>query len=318
MEEKKKLKNEYAVGESFSCGKIELECVAGDSCLHCYFGDFESCDAVRPIVGECAMLHRSDGTGVVFKKVVRKEGAASDTKKVNNVIPERKVGEVFLYQGVLYQCLEDKDNVCKNNCALNSILPCGCIELLKVFGYCRMKNRSYGQSVYFVKLPNRIVPLSKDANIGDIVEYQGDLYRIEESDKCRGCEFYSSGYAYILEGAPCPCKICPCSPHERSDNKGVIFVKYDEKSSELIRKHYAISSINEGGQKKQKKSYFEVGEDFSYGLVRLRCEEHKLCQGCFFENRGEVSCFAASKSVGNCSGGCRPDKKTVIFKKVEE
>lgn len=46
MEEKKKLKNEYAVGESFSCGKIELECVAGDSCLHCYFGDFESCDAV--------------------------------------------------------------------------------------------------------------------------------------------------------------------------------------------------------------------------------------------------------------------------------
>lgn len=71
-------------------------------------------------------------------------------------------------------------------------------------------------------------------------------------------------------------------------------------------------------KRSKKKSYFEVGEDFSYGLVRLRCEEHKLCQGCFFENRGEVSCFAASKSVGNCSGGCRPDKKTVIFKKVEE
>lgn len=120
MEEKKKLKNEYAVGESFSCGKIELECVAGDSCLHCYFCDFESCDAVRPIVGECAMLHRSDGTGVVFKEVVRKEGAASDTKKVNNVIPERKVGEVFLYQGDLYQCLEDKKyNICINDCVLN-------------------------------------------------------------------------------------------------------------------------------------------------------------------------------------------------------
>lgn len=37
MEEKKKLKNEYAVGESFSCGKIELECVAGDSCFALLF-----------------------------------------------------------------------------------------------------------------------------------------------------------------------------------------------------------------------------------------------------------------------------------------
>ena len=317
MEEKKNLKNEYAVGERFSCGKIELECVADNSCLHCYFGEFESCNTIRHIVGECTRLHRSDGTGVVFKKVVRKEGAASDTKKVNNVIPERKVGEVFLYQGVLYQCLEDKDNVCKNNCALNSILPCGCIELLKVFGYCRMRNRSDGQSVYFVKLPNRIVPLSKDANIGDIVEYQGDFYRIEESNKCRGCEFHISGYA----SKPCPSNICPCSSYERSDNKGVIFVKCDEKSSELIRKHCAISSINEGGQKKQKKSYFEIGEEFSYGLVRLRCEEDKgsLCKGCYFKNGGKSSCHNATyEEIGNCSGGARPDKKSVIFKKVEE
>lgn len=281
MEEKKKLKNEYAVGERFSCGKIELECVADNSCLHCYFGELESCDAIRPIVGECSILHRSDGTGVVFKEVVKKEGAASDTKKVNNVIPERKVGEVFLYKGALYQCLEDKKcNTCINDCALNGLLLCGYIEFLKVFGYCGMNNRSDGQSVHFVKLPNRIVPLSNDANIGDIVEYKGDLYRIEESEKCEGCEFYSIG-------KPCPSNICPCSPHERSDNKGVIFVKYDEKSSELIRKHYAISSINEGEQKKQKKSYFEVGEDFSYGLVRLRCEEHKLCQGCFLKIVGK-------------------------------
>lgn len=317
MEEKKKLKNEYAVGESFSCGKIELECVAGDSCLHCYFGDFESCDAVRPIVGECAMLHRSDGTGVVFKEVVKKEGAASDTKKVNNVIPERKVGEVFLYQGDLYQCLEDKKyNICINDCVLNGSLLCGYIEFLKVFGYCGMNNRSDRQSVYFVKLPNRIVPLSNDANIGDIVEYKGDLYRIEESEKCEGCEFYSGEYA----SKPCPPNICPCSSHERSDNKGIIFVKYDEKSSELIRKHYAISSINKSGQKKQKKTYFEIGEDFSYGLVRLRCEEDNapLCQGCYFENWGKASCHVNCGTVGNCSGRYRPDKKSVIFKKVEE
>lgn len=316
MEEKKKLKNEYAVGESFPCGKIELECVAGDSCLHCYFGDLESCDAVRPIVGECAMLHRSDGTGVVFKEVVKKEGAASDTKKVNNVIPERKVGEVFLYKGALYQCLKDENDVCKNNCALQCLWLCGSVEFLKVFGYCESKKRSDGQPVYFVKLPNRIVPLSNDANIGDIVEYKGDLYKIEESDKCGGCEFYNGKYA----SKPCSFNIFPCSPHERSDNKGIIFVKYDEKSSELIRKHYAISSINKSGQKKQKKTYFEIGEEFSYGLVRLRCEEDNasLCQGCYFENWGKVSCRVNYGTVGNCSGRYRPDKKSVIFKKVEE
>lgn len=133
MKKKKKL-NEYAVGERFSCGKIELECVADNSCLHCYFGELESCNAITPIVGECAMLCRSDGTGVVFKEVVKKEGAASDTKKVNNVIPERKVGEVFLYQGNLYQCLEDNNNnVCKNNCALNGSWECGNEEYLKGF-----------------------------------------------------------------------------------------------------------------------------------------------------------------------------------------
>lgn len=313
MEEKKNLKNEYAVGERFSCGKIELECVADNSCLHCYFGGLESCDAIRPIVGECSILHRSDGTGVVFKEVVRKEGAASDTKKVNNVIPERKVGEVFLYQGALYQCLKDENDVCKNNCALQCLWLCGSVEFLKVFGYCESKKRSDGQPVYFVKLPNRIVPLSNDANIGDIVEYKGDLYKIEESDKCGGCEFYS-------KGRPCPYNICPCASHERSDNKDIIFVKYDEKSSELIRKHYAISSINKSGQKKQKKTYFEIGEEFSYGLVRLRCEEDNapLCQGCYFENWGKAYCHVNYGTVGDCSGRYRPDKKSVIFKKVEE
>lgn len=316
MEEKKKLKNEYAVGESFSCGKIELECVTGDGCLHCYFGELESCAAITPIIGECAMPCRSDMTSVIFKEVVKKESPASDTKKENNVIPERKVGEVFLYQGALYQCLKDENDVCKNNCDMRDSLTCGYKESLKVRGNCGANKRSDGQSVYFVKLPNRIVPLSNDANIGDIVEYKGDLYRIEESNKCRRCDFYSR----VLIGDQCPCKICPCSPSERSDNKGVIFVKYDKKSSELIRKHYAISSINESGQKKQKKSYFEIGEEFSYGLVRLRCEEDNgpLCQGCYFENHGKASCYAAYKATGNCSGGCRPDKKSVIFKKVEE
>ena len=74
------------------------------------------------------------------------------------------------------------------------------------------------------------------------------------------------------------------------------------------------------GKRSKRKTYFEIGEDFSYGLVRLRCEEDNapLCQGCYFENWGKASCHVNCGTVGNCSGRYRPDKKSVIFKKVEE
>lgn len=70
MEEEKKIKKEYAVGERFTCGLLELKVVASESCLFCHFGDLDDCGgSLQDIVGHCSRLYRSDNRSIVFQKV---------------------------------------------------------------------------------------------------------------------------------------------------------------------------------------------------------------------------------------------------------
>lgn len=108
---------------------------------------------------------------------------------------------------------------------------------------------------------------------------------------CEGCYFIGKE------------TICPlCTKNMRSDKKNVIYkVLYDPSKSEP-------------------KTYFEVGEEFQMGLVRLRCEEEEeneeavradeLCLNCFFRN---IHCDSVRGCIGNCFGEDRPDGKDVVF-----
>lgn len=60
---------------------------------------------------------------------------------------ERKIGEVFEYNGEWYQCLES------DGCALCNFKELiNCSEILDIRGHCRSDNRSDGKSAIFKKL----------------------------------------------------------------------------------------------------------------------------------------------------------------------
>lgn len=64
-----KQKTEFAVGEVFQCGLVQLKVEEGKGCKNCYFCESEECSFLENIVGECVQSNRKDGTSVIFKKV---------------------------------------------------------------------------------------------------------------------------------------------------------------------------------------------------------------------------------------------------------
>ena len=60
---------EHKIGETFEYDGVRLKVEAGNVCFGCYFWDeHKSCFDKEEIVGRCA-YGRTDGTGVIFKKV---------------------------------------------------------------------------------------------------------------------------------------------------------------------------------------------------------------------------------------------------------
>lgn len=68
-----------------------------------------------------------------------------------------------------------------------------------------------------------------------------------------------------------------------------------------------------------KKKEFNIGEEFDFGLIRIRCVESKknkeYCpKSCVFKG---LNCFAIRDSfVGECVPDERTDGKSVCFKKI--
>lgn len=64
----------------------------------------------------------------------------------------------------------------------------------------------------------------------------------------------------------------------------------------------------------EKKEY-AVGEEFQFGLKKLRCIEHHGCHGCIFD---KTRCDAFIRDcVGHCSYHERTDATGVIFVEVK-
>lgn len=68
-----------------------------------------------------------------------------------------------------------------------------------------------------------------------------------------------------------------------------------------------------------KRKEFKVGEVFTCGLVKLRCEkiETYYCDGCFLNDVCETQ-GCCKELVGECGSMNREDKTDVIFVKVED
>ena len=61
---------------------------------------------------------------------------------------ERKVGEIFEYNGEWYQCIHTKSFGCEN-CNLTVQNNIHCIDAFKIRGECLSSNRKDGKSVIF-------------------------------------------------------------------------------------------------------------------------------------------------------------------------
>ena len=141
----------------------------------------------------------------------------------------------------------------------------------------------------------------KEYPVGQVFKtYDGiDVICVEDDNDD---DMNSCGSCIFVNGrAECPL----CSSCLRSDRKNVIFKALVEPSKL---------------KEEEPKTYFEVGEEFQMGLVRLRCEEEEenegvvradeLCLKCFFRN---IHCDSVRGCIGNCFGEDRPDGKDVVF-----
>lgn len=68
------------------------------------------------------------------------------------------------------------------------------------------------------------------------------------------------------------------------------------------------------------KKYIEVGEEFQFGLVRLKCEkadDEDACKGCFFNEYNYNTCMLLDNFLGSCGRKRRDDNNNVIFIKID-
>ena len=60
-----------------------------------------------------------------------------------------------------------------------------------------------------------------------------------------------------------------------------------------------------------------IGEIFKYCELKLQVIEGETCEGCIFESDGAL-CLNYRGITGYCGSEVREDRKSVIFKRIDE
>ncbi|WP_418428481.1 hypothetical protein [Barnesiella intestinihominis] len=96
---------------------------------------------------------------------------------------ERKVGEIFEYNGEWYQCIHTKSLGCEN-CDLDTKSNIHCSDVFEIRGECLSCYRKDGKSVIFKKLEK----------VGEPIRIENKSYqKIKVSDAlCNNCAFYDN------------------------------------------------------------------------------------------------------------------------------
>lgn len=99
------------------------------------------------------------------------------------MIMERKVGEIFEYNGEWYQCIHTKSLGCEN-CDLDTKSNIHCSDVFEIRGECLSCYRKDGKSVIFKKLEK----------VGEPIRIENKSYqKIKVSDAlCNNCAFYDN------------------------------------------------------------------------------------------------------------------------------
>ena len=141
---------------------------------------------------------------------------------------ERKIGEIFEYEGKILRVKEVEGKICKGCLFLNK---CTC-EIKKSVGWCGVGMRSDKKDVIFVEAKDiaHETEAVKERKIGETFKYDGKTLEVVEtkSDTCYQCCFKEeTGRCSRIKS-----KTGVCDAHKRSDRRPVIFVEVKDKTKE--------------------------------------------------------------------------------------
>ena len=207
---------------------------------------------------------------------------------------ERRIGEIFEYQGKILRVKESEGKICEGCSFLNK---CTC-ETKGAVGWCDCGTRSDKKNVIFVEVKEQQeTEAVKERKIGETFDYYGKTLEVVEtkSDTCYQCCFKEeTGRCSRIKT-----KTGVCDMHKRSDRRPVIFVEVKKDAQK------------ESEAPKERK----IGEVFDYNGKKLRVEEFRSdCVSCFFD--GQCS-KTIKETTGACGSSIRKDGKNVIFAEVK-
>lgn len=256
---------ERKIGEKFDYYGKTLEVVQtkSDTCYQCCFKEETGrCSQIKTKTGVCDTIKRSDRRPVIFMEVKKQ------SQKESKATKERKIGEVFDYEGKKLRVEEFKSGC--DGCFFDG----QCRKCKKeITGSCGSSIREDGKNVIFVDVqPQEDTEKPKERKVGEVFEYEGRKLKVmEETDGCTGCYFreYSCHNHRIIG---------ECLYSKRSNNKGVIFIDITDESTNNPQPQEEPQKLNLCEILKN----CPMGEPFwspLYGDVKLYCidqEEEKV------------------------------------------
>ena len=156
---------ERKIGETFEYEgkKLRVEADGDSDCKKCCLNGL--CPDINPnIIGECVNIHRQDKTSVVFVEI------NDEHPQKTEEIKERKVGEVFEYEGRKLKVVEAEIRC--GNCFFHK--GC-CTRINRTTGECKSSKRSDNESVVFVEVKDE---QPQKLNLCEILKYcpQGETF----------------------------------------------------------------------------------------------------------------------------------------------
>lgn len=219
---------------------------------------------------------------------------------------ERKIGEVFEYQGKKLQVKADSnDNSC-GGCIFNGSCTRGDKSIT---GFCEKGYRDDKKDVIFVEVQEQKAEEPKERKVGETFVYEGKKLKVVQttSNLCNNCYFYVNSICKEIRKQCCG----ECDQRMRIDGKPVIFVEVKDEPEEQPQE--------EQPQETEAVKERNVGETFEFEGKKLKVVETKgsICNNCYFECR-DCDCENIRKVLGACVRGTRSDNKPVIFVEVTD
>ena len=209
---------ERKIGEKFDYYGKTLEVVEtkSDTCYQCCFKEETGrCSRIKSKTGVCDMIKRSDRRPVIFMEVKK------DAQKESEAAKERKIGEVFDYNGKKLRVEEFRSD------CVGCFFDGQCSKTIKeTTGACGSSIRKDGKNVIFAEVPpQKDTEEPKERKVGEVFEYEGRKLKVmEEIDGCAGCCFREYSCPNIRISGE-------CLYSKRSNNKGVIFIDITDESA---------------------------------------------------------------------------------------